>query len=232
MRALGPQTDSTHQERWADALESGVMSLLATACRRQHGLEPIPNGPEFGEAAVGQPSGFTAALNSVAVTDEERGRFWHEARELATMFALVEWSYVEPLLRDPPSLAGHGWTDDPSGSVSARSSDLTEALDGQRVTLGGRVRHVDWVKAKGRTRRLIVLLDDGVGAFAVIVPRRLVRSTRDVWVRDEIVVVSGEVRGGPLIHADSASGLSEVRAMDPEVLGRLLAAERRQGPAG
>ncbi len=115
--------------------------------------------------------------------------------------------------------------------VTAYSSDLRdEALDGQRVVVGGIVTGVRTVITKARATMAIVSLEDLQGSVEVVVFPRLFEETRPTWIEGRILLVAGRIdhKGEDVsLLGDLAVDWDEAATHGPEAFARDVAAGDR-----
>jgi hypothetical protein len=121
--------------------------------------------------------------------------------------------------------------------VTAYSGDLRdEALDQQRVVVGGIVTGMRTVITKARATMAIVTVEDLQGTIEVVVFPRLFEGTRATWTEGRVLLVSGRVdhkgEEAPLL-ADFALDWDEASARGPDAFARdVAAADRSRGRGG
>ena len=154
---------------------------------------------------------------------------------------------VRERLRWEKELMGLYLSDHPMGEVAeqvgsyvtAYSSDLKdEALDGQRVVLGGIVTGMRTVITKTRSTMAVVTLEDLQGTLEVVVFPRTYETTVGMWREGAILLVAGRVdhRGEEAsLLADSVWDWDTVAERGPEAFGREVGSldkRSRRGPGG
>jgi DNA polymerase-3 subunit alpha len=77
--------------------------------------------------------------------------------------------------------------------VSAQTSELNEESVGQKVTVGGLLRNVRTVPTKKKDMMATATLEDLTGAIEIVVFPRTYEKTKELWVADALVVVSGKL---------------------------------------
>jgi DNA polymerase III subunit alpha len=80
-----------------------------------------------------------------------------------------------------------------ASKVTANSSQITEEMKGERVTVAGCVMSVRKVITKRSETMCIAHIEDLHGSIEVVVFPRTYQITTDLWREDNIVVVSGKV---------------------------------------
>src|SRR6185295_12497443 len=123
------------------------------------------------------------------------------------------------------------------GFVNAYSGDLKdEALDGQRVVIGGIVTGLRTVITKRQETMAIATLEDLQGAIEVVVFPRTFETTRPLWRDGEILLVAGRVdhKGEEVsLLADLVVDWESAAARGPEAFARDVAAgDRGRGGNG
>jgi len=121
--------------------------------------------------------------------------------------------------------------------VNAYSGDLRdEALDGQRVVVGGIVTGVRNVITKKQDSMAIVTIEDLQGSVEVVVFPRLYETTRATWRDGAILLVAGRVdhKGEEVsLLADLAADWDDAVLRGPEAFAREVAAgDRSSGRNG
>ncbi|MPZ15145.1 MAG: DNA polymerase III subunit alpha [Chloroflexi bacterium] len=104
-----------------------------------------------------------------------------------------------------------------SPRVTATTSQITDELKGERVTIAGAIMNVRKVVTKRQESMAVVQMEDLHGAIEAVVFPRTYATDPDLWREDSIVIVNGridvrrvetqgddEVRGVPEIIVDSA----------------------------
>jgi DNA polymerase-3 subunit alpha len=117
--------------------------------------------------------------------------------------------------------------------VNAYSGDLKdEALDGQRVVVGGIVTGLRTVITKRQESMAIATLEDLQGSIEVVVFPRLFETTRATWRDGAILLVAGRVdhKGEEVsLLADLAADWDDAVLRGPEAFAREVAAGDRSG---
>jgi hypothetical protein len=120
--------------------------------------------------------------------------------------------------------------------VNAYSGDLKdEALDGQRVVIGGIVTGIRTVITKRQEAMAIATLEDLQGSIEVVVFPRLYETSRPTWRDGSILLVAGRVdhKGEEVsLLADLVSDWDDASARGPEAFARDVAAGDRSGGRG
>ncbi|HSO30093.1 MAG TPA: OB-fold nucleic acid binding domain-containing protein, partial [Candidatus Sulfomarinibacteraceae bacterium] len=120
--------------------------------------------------------------------------------------------------------------------VNAYSGDLKdEALDGQRVVVGGIVTGLRTVVTKRQESMAIATIEDLQGSIEVVVFPRLYETTRATWRDGAILLVAGRVdhKGEEVsLLADLAADWDDAVLRGPEVFAREVAAGDRSGGRG
>ena len=120
--------------------------------------------------------------------------------------------------------------------VNAYSGDLKdEALDGQRVVIGGIVTGIRTVITKRQEAMAIATLEDLQGSIEVVVFPRLYETSRPTWRDGAILLVAGRVdhKGEEVsLLADLAADWDDASARGPEAFAREVAAGDRSGGRG
>jgi len=119
---------------------------------------------------------------------------------------------------------GRGSFPDLGPFVCAYSTDLAEPLDGQRVTVGGRVAGAVSAVLSGVGQRVLWSVDDGHGHFHMVVPVGFPSGVALGWAVGKDVIAIGRV-ASPDLLAERVWTLDEVRAMGPRAFAQLIAAE-------
>jgi DNA polymerase-3 subunit alpha len=123
-----------------------------------------------------------------------------------------------------------------SRTVTAYSGDLRdEALDGQRVVVGGVITGVRSLITKAKATMAVATVEDLQGSVEVLVFPRTYEETRDAWVEGAIVVVAGKVdhRGEEAqLLADLVRPWEAVVEMGDEAFAAEVAAGDRGRPRG
>ena len=133
-------------------------------------------------------------------------------------------------------LSGHpmGEVADRVGAfVNAYSGDLRdEALDGQRVVVGGIVTGVRMVVTKSKSTMAIATIEDLQGSIEVVVFPRIYEQTGPTWTAGRILLVAGRIdhRGEEVsILADLVADWDEASVSGPDAFARQVAASDRGG---
>jgi DNA polymerase-3 subunit alpha len=117
--------------------------------------------------------------------------------------------------------------------VNAYSGDLKdEALDGQRVVIGGIVTGIRSVITKRQEAMAIATLEDLQGSIEVVVFPRLYETSRPTWRDGAILLVAGRVdhKGEEVsLLADLVADWDDAAARGPEAFARDVAAGDRSG---
>jgi DNA polymerase III subunit alpha len=120
--------------------------------------------------------------------------------------------------------------------VNAYSGDLKdEALDGQRVVVGGIVTGIRTVITKRQEAMAIATLEDLQGSIEVVVFPRLYETSRPTWRDGAILLVAGRVdhKGEEVsLLADLVADWDDASARGPEAFAREVAAGDRSGGRG
>jgi hypothetical protein len=120
--------------------------------------------------------------------------------------------------------------------VNAYSGDLKdEALDGQRVVIGGIVTGIRTVITKRQEAMAIATLEDLQGSIEVVVFPRMYETSRPTWRDGAILLVAGRVdhKGEEVsMLADLVADWDDASARGPEVFAREVAASDRSGGRG
>jgi len=97
--------------------------------------------------------------------------------------------------------------------VTHTTADVTEEIEGQKVTLGGTIKEARRITTKKGDTMCIAELEDMYGSITVTVFPTTYNDTIDLWVEDTVVIVSGEVqvrRDEAQILCNSATQLKAV----------------------
>ena len=115
--------------------------------------------------------------------------------------------------------------------VTAYSGDLRdEALDGQRIVVGGIVTGIRSVITKARASMAVVTMEDLQGSIEVIVFPKLYETTGPTWAEGAILLVAGRVdhRGEEIsLLADLVVPWDDAVSRGPEAFAREVAAGDR-----
>ena len=154
---------------------------------------------------------------------------------------------VRERLRWEKDLMGLYLSDHPMGEVADRiglfvtaySGDLKdEALDGQRVVLGGIVTGIRIVLTKAKSTMAVVTIEDLQGTIEVVAFPRTYEQTMGVWRDGAILLVAGRVdhRGEEVsVLADSVWDWDTVAEAGPDAFAREVGSldkRSRRGPGG
>jgi DNA polymerase-3 subunit alpha len=169
-----------------------------------------------------------------------------EATALDRPLPLTPEVPVRERLRWEKELLGLYLSEHPMGEVAAEVGDYVtaysgdlrdEALDGQRLTIGGIVVGVRSVVTKARQSMAVVTLEDLQGTIEVVVFPRTWEATAGTWQEGAILLVAGRIdhRGEDVsLLADTVLDWEAARSRGPADAERLLAAgdrgPRRRGP--
>jgi DNA polymerase III subunit alpha len=137
-------------------------------------------------------------------------------------------------LRWEKELLGLYLSDHPLGELAAemgqyanaRSADIGEELDQQRVVIGGIVAGVRRVITKARASMAVATLEDLQGSVEVVVFPKVFEMTGPIWAPEQILLVSGRVdhKGDEtVVLAENVWTWEEGRAAGPEAFARLVA---------
>ena len=118
---------------------------------------------------------------------------------------------------------GRGSLPDLGPFVCAYSTDLAEPLDGQRVTVGGRVAGAVSAVLSGVGQRVLWSVDDGHGHFHIVVPVGFPSGVALGWAVGKDVIAIGRV-ASPNLLADRVWTVEEVQSMGPGAFAQLIAA--------
>jgi DNA polymerase-3 subunit alpha len=77
--------------------------------------------------------------------------------------------------------------------VSAQTSELNEDLVSQKVTMGGLVRNVRSLITKKKEMMVSATVEDLTGTVEVVAFPRTFERTKDLWVSDNLIVVTGKL---------------------------------------
>ena len=114
--------------------------------------------------------------------------------------------------------------------VNAYSGDLKdEALDGQRVVVGGIVTGIRTVITKRQEAMAIATIEDLQGSIEVVVFPRMYETSRPTWRDGAILLVAGRVdhKGEEVsLLADLVADWDDAAARGPEAFAREVAASR------
>ena len=120
--------------------------------------------------------------------------------------------------------------------VNAYSGDLKdEALDGQRVVVGGIVTGIRTVITKRQEAMAIATIEDLQGSIEVVVFPRMYETSRPTWRDGAILLVAGRVdhKGEEVsLLADLVADWDDAAARGPEAFAREVAASDRSGGRG
>jgi len=206
-------------------------------------------------ADLGHAGALLAALDDVlaAAQAEQRERatgqigFFDLAAEPAALerpLPIASEIPVRERLRWEKELLGLYLSDHPLGEVaegisrfvSAYSGDLgDEALDGQRVVVGGIVTGFRTVITKARATMGVATLEDLQGTIEVVVFPRLYEQTAAIWQEGAILLVAGRVdhRGDEVsILADLVTELEAAARQGEEAFAAEVAAGERSRSRG
>lgn len=103
------------------------------------------------------------------------------------------------------------------GEVSHEAVDITEALDRQKVVLGGMIKEARRITTKKGDTMCVVQLEDASGTIGVTVFPRLYEETAELWAEGTVVIVRGEVqvrRDEPGLLCNS---VKQVKAVEEEM---------------
>ncbi|MHB8959429.1 MAG: DNA polymerase III subunit alpha [Candidatus Limnocylindrales bacterium] len=154
---------------------------------------------------------------------------------------------VRERLRWEKELMGLYLSDHPMGEVAERvglfvtaySGDLKdEALDGQRVVLGGIVTGIRIVLTKAKSTMAVVTIEDLQGTIEVVVFPKTYEQTMGVWRDGAILLVAGRVdhRGEEVsLLADSVWDWDTVAEAGPDAFAKEVGSldkRSRRGPGG
>jgi DNA polymerase-3 subunit alpha len=120
--------------------------------------------------------------------------------------------------------------------VNAYSGDLKdEALDGQRVVVGGIVTGIRQVITKRQEAMAIATIEDLQGSIEVVVFPRMYEASRPTWRDGAILLVAGRVdhKGEEVsLLADLVADWDDAAARGPEAFAREVSASDRSGGRG
>jgi DNA polymerase-3 subunit alpha len=103
------------------------------------------------------------------------------------------------------------------GEVSHVVVDITEALDHQKVALGGTIKEARRITTKKGDTMCKVQLEDATGTIGVTIFSRLYEETAELWAEGTVVIVHGEVQ----VYRDEpgllCNRVKQVKAVEEEM---------------
>ncbi|MGI6208687.1 MAG: DNA polymerase III subunit alpha, partial [Anaerolineae bacterium] len=113
----------------------------------------------------------------------------------------------------------HKWSRTLAGMVTAFSTELTEELAGQVVTVAGVVQDIRRLSTKRGDTMAFVKLEDLQGTLEVVVFPRTLRETEPLWEEGKIVLVRGKVdskgEGAKLLCESATDQINHVEVAQP-----------------
>jgi DNA polymerase III subunit alpha len=101
-----------------------------------------------------------------------------------------------------------------AGKVSANTSQVTEDMKGDRVTMAGAIMNVRRVTTKKQETMAIAQIEDLHGGITAVVFPRTYAANPEIWREDNVVIVSGKIE---VRRVESAGADEDLRGV-PELL--------------
>jgi DNA polymerase-3 subunit alpha len=101
--------------------------------------------------------------------------------------------------------------------VTHTTADITEALDKQKVTLGGTIKEARGTTTKKGDTMCFVQLEDMYGTISVTVFPKTYEATAELWVEDTVVIVRGEVQVRRDEPGILCNGVEHLKAVEEEM---------------
>jgi DNA polymerase-3 subunit alpha len=155
---------------------------------------------------------------------------------------IVSEAPLRERLRWEKELLGLYLSEHPMGEVAAQVSEFVnaysgdladEALDGQRIVLGGIVTALRQVVTKARQAMAVATVEDIQGSVEVVVFPRVFEQTAPLWQDGAILLIGGRVdhRGeAAQVLADTVVEWEEAIRIGPAAFAELVAAGERGRP--
>ena len=198
-------------------IKAGAMDSLDGSGKRHQMLASVERAMQFGKSErAAKEQGMFSLFGDIAdVTNSLAFSLTQNAAEISRK-QLLEWekeligvyitkhplAYLTDLLKD---------------DVTHSVTDVTEALDHQKVVLGGTIKEARRITTKKGDTMCVVQLEDVTGTIGVTIFPKLYEETSESWTEGTVVIVRGEVqvrRDEPGILCNS---VKPVKAVEEEM---------------
>jgi DNA polymerase-3 subunit alpha len=176
-----------------DAVDRAISFGKSERQARERGMMSL-----FGEESMATESAFSFTLNANAA-EISRKQLLEWERDLLGIY----------LSNHPLSYLGYLFKD----RVTHSLSDITEAMDRQKVVVGGTLKEVRQITTKKGDTMCVVQLEDMFGTIGVTVFPKQYEQTAEIWEEGVVVIVKGEVqvrRDEPGILCNGVERLKQV----------------------
>ncbi len=198
-------------------IKAGAMDSLEGPDKRHQMLASVERAMQFGKKERdAKESGMISLFGDLA--DDTNSLAFSLSQNAAEISRkqLLEWekeligvytskhplAYLTNLLKD---------------DVTHPVADITEALDRQKVVLGGTIKEARRITTKKGDTMCVVQLEDETGTIGVTIFPRLYEDDPEVWAEGTVVIVRGEVqvrRDEPGLLCNS---VKQVKAVEEEM---------------
>ena len=193
------------------------MDSLEGPGKRHQMLASVERAMQFGksERAAKEQGMFSLFGNIVDVTNSLAFALSQNAAEISRK-QLLEWEkeligvYIS---KHPLAYLTELLKDDVTHSVA----DITEAMDRQKVVLGGTIKEARRITTKKGDTMCVAQLEDVAGTIGVTIFPKTYEETAELWVEGTVVIVRGEVQVRRDEPGILCNGVKPVKAVEEEM---------------